>query len=126
MAIHAISGKPGGGKSMYSVRLILDELLYGSRVIITNVPLSIPALNEYFQRQYPEKNIDLHFRIRFLDEDTTGKFWTLRPKAEGYGWVKIPELTKQDWQEGKKPSYGMVEDRGVMYVIDECHNFFNA
>lgn len=110
---------------MYSVKLILDELLYGSRVIITNVPLNLPRLNEYLQQQYPNKSIDLFERIRMLDEDMTGRFWTYRPKGRDE-WLRIKELTKQEWTEGKKPSYAEVTDKGVMYVIDECHNFFNA
>src|ERR1051325_11106369 len=117
MAIHAISGKPGGGKSMYSVKLILDELLYGTRVVITNVPLHIPRLNEWLQTEYPSKTIDLFFRVRMLDEQMTSHFWTYRPKGRDE-WLRIPELTKEDWQSGKKPSYSMVEDNGVMYVID--------
>src|SRR6185312_8897230 len=125
MAVHAISGKPGGGKSMYSVRLILDELLYGSRVVITNVPLNLPRLNEYLQQEYPHKSIDLFERIRMLDEDMTAHFWTYRPKGRDE-WLRIRELSKQEWQEGRKPSYAEVTDKGVMYVIDECHNFFNA
>jgi hypothetical protein len=126
MAIHALSGKPGGGKSMYSVKMIIDELAFGSRVIITNVPLLLPSLNVYLQKTYPNKTIDLHYRIRMLDEDMTQEFWTYRPVKEGYGWIRIPRLTKQDWSDGKKPSFKHVEDEGVMYVIDEMHNFFNA
>jgi hypothetical protein len=126
MAIHAISGKPGGGKSMYSVKLILDELVWGSRVIITNVPLDLARLNEYLQKEHPNKSVDLHARVRLMDEDMTQEFWTYRPAKDGYGWVRIPRLDKKQWEEGKKPSYAMVEDMGVMYVIDECHNFFNA
>jgi len=125
MAIHAISGKPGGGKSMYSVKLILEELIHGSRWIVTNVPLLLPALNTYLQENYPKQSIDLFARIRVIDDDMAAKFWTWRPKDDGT-WARIEVLTKKDWEEGKRPSYSHIEDRGVAYFIDEIHNFFNA
>jgi hypothetical protein len=110
---------------MYSVRMILDELVYGSRPIVTNVALNLGRLNEYLQREYPEKNVDIFERVRLMDDEMTGQFWTYRPKGRDE-WVRIPVLTKQEWSEGKKPLYAGVEDHGVYYVIDECHNFFNA
>jgi hypothetical protein len=126
MAIHAISGKPGGGKTMYAVKLILHELLYGSRVIITNLPLHLGEWNVKLQAEAPNKVIDLHYRLRIIDEAMTSYFWTYRPEREGYGWVRIPVLSEGQWRAKEKPSYVAVEDMGVMYVIDECHNFFNA
>jgi len=125
MSIHAISGKPGGGKSMYAVRMMLDELVHGSRPIITNVALNLGRLNEYLQKEYPLKNIDIFARVRLMDDDMTGKFWTYRPKGRDE-WVRIPTLSKEEWSSGKKPQYAGIEDAGVMYVIDECHNFFNS
>jgi len=121
MSVHFISGKPGGGKTLYSVRLIVDELVFGSRVVITNVPLDIGALNAYLQAQFPKKSVDVLTRVWVLDDDQTGLFWTFRP-----GGVKIARLTKDEWQTGKTPSYAGVKDSGVLYVIDEVHNFFGA
>lgn len=121
MSIHFISGKPGGGKTLYSVKLIVEELLYGTRPIFTNVPLDVGRLNEYLQQQYPKKAIDVVGRVRLLNEDETASFWTYRA-----GGVRVRQLTKAEWAAGGRPDYTHVSDGGVMYVIDEVHNYFNA
>ena len=125
MSIHAISGKPGGGKSLYAVKMVLEELLHGHRVVITNLALNLGAINEYLQREFPQKNVDVFERIRILNDDETGSFWTFRPKGRDE-WIRISKLTPADWSQGRKPSYAEVSDHGVFYAIDECHNFFNA
>jgi len=122
MSTHAISGKPGGGKTMYSVKLILDELLYGIRTIITNVGLNLESLNEFLQREYPQKSIDLFKRIILIDEDQMGQFFTIRPP----GSTGPSLLTKEQWSAGKIPDYSGITDSGVMYVLDEIHIKFNA
>lgn len=121
MSIHFISGKPGGGKSLLAVRLIVDELISGSRPIYTNVALRLGELNEYLQREYPAKDINLFERVRILSDDETKRFWTVRPNG-----AEVPLLTKQDWEQGRRPEYKNITDQGIMYVIDEVHNFFNA
>lgn len=121
MAIHFISGKPRGGKSLYAVKLVVDELLYGSRVVITNLPIKLGELNAYLQAKYPEKTIDVLNRVILLTDDETRHFWTVRPGA-----VKIEVLHDQDWKAGRRPDYSAVKDGGVFYAIDEIHNFFNA
>jgi len=120
MSIHFISGKPGGGKSLYGVKLILEELMYGQRTIITNVPLKLPELNAYIQKT-TDRAVDVVGRVWILTDDQTGAFWTYRP-----GGVRIPQLDKDGWARGLKPSYAGIKDSGVMYVIDEVHNFFGA
>jgi len=119
MSIHFISGKPGGGKTLYSVRLIVDEILHGHRTIITNVPIKLGHLNEYLQKEFDHGGGAE--RVWQLDDEQTKLFWTFRP-----GGVRIPYLKKEEWQAGKTPDYKDVKDEGVMYVIDEVHNFFGA
>lgn len=121
MSIHFISGKPGGGKSLYSVRLIVEELLVGHRHVITNVPLKLDALHSYVQEQAGDRVVDVIGRVWILDDDQTKEFWTYRP-----GGVRIPRLNQARWQAGEVPSYKAVNDSGVMYVIDEVHNFFGS
>ena len=53
MSIHFISGKPGGGKSLYATKLIIDEFIHGDRQIVTNVPLLIPRFYEYVSEKFP-------------------------------------------------------------------------
>lgn len=120
MAIHFISGKPGGGKSLYAVKLILEELVLGHRVIITNLPLKLPELNAYIQSHY-DRTVDVVGRVWLLNDDQTAVFWTMRPDG-----VRISKLTQAEWQGGQRPDYAGVKDKGVMYVIDEIHNFFGS
>jgi len=122
MSIHGISGKPGGGKSLYAMRMVIDELLHGNRPIITNLAIKLPELNEYLQREHPNKVIDLFARVRLLDDSETGRFWTVRPRLQ----TPISVLTKDEWEKKNRPDYSGVTDSGVFYVIDEVHNFFNA
>jgi len=121
MPIHFISGKPRGGKSLYAVKLIVDELVYGTRPVFTNVPLVLSELNSYLQKQFPDKSVNLFERVRLLTDDEAAKFWCYRPHG-----VEIPCLSKEDWAKGKRPDYVGVIDDGVFYAIDEVHNFFNS
>lgn len=120
MSIHFISGRPGGGKTLYALHLIKEELVYGSRPIITNLPLKLGELNAYLQREYPNKTIDLASRVFILSDEQVSEFYTYRP---GF---RLARLTKQDWFLGRLPDYSGVTDDGVMYVLDELHNFFGA
>jgi hypothetical protein len=101
MAIHFISGKPGGGKTLYSLKLILEELIHGSRLVVTNVSLKLPELNEFIQTRHPRAAVDLFSRVRILSEEECSEFWKFRHR-EG------------------------TEDLGAFIVLDELHLFFNA
>jgi len=106
---------------MYAVRLILEELRLGRRAIMTNVPLHIGRLNEYVQSEYPRNECNVVGRVHLMTEEQTGEFWRYRPR-----WTQAACLTKDQWRSGLKPSFAGIEDSGVMYVIDEIHNFFGA
>jgi len=125
MSVHFISGKPGGGKSLYAVRLVVDELVHGSRTVITNLPLELGRLNEFLQERFPGKTVDIFQRIILLEDgdvaNGTQRFWTVRP-----GRPRISCLSAAEWSAGQKPDYSQVRDGGVLYVVDEVHNFFNA
>lgn len=130
MSIHFISGKPGGGKTLYSVRMIVDELVCGDRCVITNVPLLLPQLNEFLQRQYPrafqkrftgETIRHISDRVMLIDEDDLPKFFTFRPDG-----VRLDSVSNQEWKSGKRPDFSIVKDGGVLYVLDEVHVAFNA
>ncbi|MCH6257411.1 zonular occludens toxin domain-containing protein [Puniceicoccaceae bacterium K14] len=101
MAIHFVSGKPGHGKTLYSVGKIVRELSFSARRVITNVPLDLPRVNEYIQEKHPKANPELHDRLVILDETQTKEFWKFRGD----------------------------DDRsklGCLIVIDEIHIHFNA
>jgi len=108
MSIHFISGKPGGGKSLYGMKLILEELRFGIRKVVTNLSLNLPRLNEYIQKTFPDENIDLHQRIFLLKDEECRKFWLYR---RGHLSIERP------WNE---------PGDGAFIVLDELHLFFNA
>jgi len=120
VSVHFISGKPGGGKSLYAVRLVVDELVHGTRCIVTNLSLRPGELNAYLQEKFPKASVDLVHRLRILSDDETAVFWTIR----GPGSVGAPLLKKEQWDQGLRPDYSGVVDGGVLYCIDEIHNFF--
>jgi hypothetical protein len=129
MSVHFISGKPGGGKTLYSVRLIVDELVRGDRPIVTNVPLNLGRLNEYLQQSYPRQfaqkfessSTHITDRVILIDEDDLPKFFTFRGNA-----VRLDSVPNAEWKTGKRPDYNSVKDAGVFYVLDEVHIAFNA
>ena len=120
MAIHFITGKPGGGKTLYAVNLIVYELLHGSRHIITNVPLRLDVLNEYIQKQ-TDKDCSVVQRVHLLYDEDAAEFFCVRPH------VRLKAVNKDEWDRGERPSYSQAaSDGGVLYVIDEVQNFFSA
>jgi len=128
MSVHFISGKPGGGKSLYSMSILRDELLNGTRLIVTNLPVNIGRLNEWLQENYPTKNINLHERLRVLNDETeTGQFWLYRWPSQQIGAISAEQWAKGERYNFGKPVLDVGEvDRGVLFVIDELHLFFNA
>ncbi len=119
MSIHFVSGKPGGGKSLYAMKLLVNELVLSKRVVITNLPVNLGELNAFLQEKYPTASINLFERLQLLDDATeTGRFWLYRGPGR-----TIPE--KADTQ--GMPDYdgaGLVPP--VLYIIDEMHTFFNS
>lgn len=100
MAIHFISGKPGSGKSLYGVHLLIREIVDGTRNVVTNLPLHPGRLNEYLQLKYPDRDLRLLQRLTVMTELEARQFWQHR---------------------GDQTS-----PVGVMYQLDELHLFFNA
>jgi len=120
--IHFFLGKPGGGKSYRALREIVDELVYGERVIVTNVALRLPELNAWLQKNHPTKSVDLHERIRILDEDEARHFYLHRETGKDF-----TQPGDEETKRGARVDYGdMASLRPVMYVIDEVHVFFDA
>lgn len=118
-AIEGICGKPGGGKSMYSTKLLVDELIYGRRPIVTNLALNLARLQEYLH----ELGFKVHVadRVRLLQKEEITEFYLRR--AVGVT-LELPSNGERfmDWT----PSQN--DERtagGVMYIIDECHNYLH-
>src|SRR5882724_3239883 len=129
MSVQFVSGKPGGGKSLYSTMLIIDELRLSRREIVTNVALRVPELCHYLHEKYGS-TFDAHQRITLLDEKDVFQFWLHRGRG-----VYVPGRRTISFEEGEKkgqsvtvPDFvSVAEALGcVLYVIDEVHIFFGA
>jgi hypothetical protein len=140
VSIHFISGKPGGGKSMYSMRLIIDELVHGTRMIVTNVPVILSELSVYLQSKYPKfyeqycqtmvgTGVEamllaprhLSDRFLFIEDEQMGSFFVNRGRG-----VRLESITNEQWKRGQRPDYSKVNDEGIFYVLDEVHIAFNS
>jgi hypothetical protein len=125
MAIHFVTGKPGGGKSYFTVRQIVEELRRSERQIITNVALNLDALAEYCHENI-EKPVDVNKRIRMLTEAEVYTFWRCfvgmtitKTRRLGEGQDK-PFVT--DYAELETLS----SYEGALFIIDEVHLYFSA
>lgn len=156
MSIRFISGKPGGGKTMYSVSLIVEELKASKRVIATNVSLNLNRLCEYLQKEHGT-DFNARWRILRLENDQVGEFFRhFSPDAEPLVKrckIKLPggKLAERlsyeergaallDGAGNEGPGLADYEQqfwwnelarlrklgRGVLYVLDEVHEFFNS
>jgi hypothetical protein len=63
VSIHFISGKPGGGKSLYATKLVFEELRFGNRQIVTNLALKPGELNAYYHRHYGDPSSSNRLRV---------------------------------------------------------------
>ena len=129
--IHFISGKPGGGKSLFATRIVVDELALPQwveergqkvrcrRYVVTNLALQLAELQEYL---HINKGIECHVAdwVTLLDEEQMRRFFLYR------GGERI--LPAPDDRE-RMPDYSSISSDGgpsVTYVLDELHLFFNA
>lgn len=136
MSIHVIQGKPGGGKSLYATRRVIQELVEGHRNIVTNLPIRLGNLNAYLQKQYPNEDFRAPQRVRILDDLEIRYFWKFRgPSDEAPPELRALEQVQDDdakkpllraldaW--AKTPSHGD-GGKGVAFFLDEAHIPFNA
>ncbi len=125
MASRAISGKPGGGKSYYSVKLLLEELLESERHIVTNLELDEAGIVAYLERA-GRSDIDVYSRITRLDvpkKDEARKvadFWRYRG-----GGLVLPSISDEAIKAGQRPDIESFGDP-VHYFLDELHKFINS
>ena len=139
MSIHAISGKPGGGKSLFGMKALVNELRTTHRYVVTNLAVKPAELAAYLDKLYGQ-TFDLNQRLTILDEEQTAKFWLYR----GNGLV-LPDQEKNDFSaadagnvyyvpdnevgqviEGQSLTMRKSGGEGVCFILDELHLFFNA
>lgn len=121
--INFIIGKPGGGKSLLAMRLLVDELTHGTRYVVTNLAIKTEALAEYLHKQGVA--CDIAARLRILNEDEVGNFWLVEgPNRE----CRTRRVFMQGDEKMDVPDFGnrQMTTPGVLYVIDEVHVYFDA
>jgi len=119
-AIEYVGGKPGGGKSMYALKMILDELLHGHRPIVTNLAINVQRLQEYVH----ELGYSVHVarRVYLLSAAEVRTFYLRRTHDL---FLKAPALGSREFMDWTPTQDDDQAAGGVMYVIDECHNYFH-
>jgi hypothetical protein len=122
--INFVFGSPGGGKSLFGMRLIADELANGNRWVVTNIPVRVAEFADYLH-QGRGAAVDVAGRLRVLTDEETARFWLYAgPGRETTARVpfKAGELTVTVPDYGERAAAAF----GTLYVIDEVHSFFNA
>lgn len=117
MAIHFISGKPGGGKTLYAVNRIFEQLRDTNRQIVTNIVLDLDKLQEYCDSK--DLKVFVADRVTILDEEQTKFFYLYRGRG-----VVVPCDPNPDVM----PAFQTIlpDAPGVAYFLDELHIFFNS
>jgi len=131
--IRFVSGKPGGGKSLYAVLSLVEELRATHRFIVTNLALELrpwvdgggkarKGLLALLQDKYGS-TFEAERRILFLADEAVPRFFAVRPlwNADTQS-VDVNVLPKEE--DGR---FRLSAGRGgVAYFIDEAHEFFAA
>jgi len=132
--IELITGQPGGGKTLFSVHRIVDDLVNDPRPVVTNVALDQGALAEYFNRH--KIDVDLSKKLWIITDFAEVKsFFRYRGGAEGvYQMPPDPpvydgarKLPNEEYLPKVKQWFSdNVRDNGVIYYIDEAHDYYSA
>lgn len=145
--IHFLCGKPGGGKGLVAMREIVEELVHGDRVIVTDLPirmgpwlrnvsLSSPWGKTRGEKYQPEIGLLGYLREKYgdtfraderiflLPEVDAKEFYLRRYDVEKGEWVEL-EAERDD--KGRVTSFDTVRQTyGCLYVTDECWRTFGA
>jgi len=119
--INFVTGRPGGGKSLYGVMQICRELEISERIIVTNLSLDLVALAAWAHEKI-SKPVDVAGRVKFLEDQYVSEFWLWAPAGRLPGRRNMPGMDR-DVPDFSPRSEGWP---GCLYVIDEVHLFFNA
>ncbi len=121
MSSHIILGKPGAGKSLYGMHILIKQLRETQRNIVTNLPIRLDELNVYLNLKFPDENLLLMSRLRIMSDDEMSNYWKLRGP-------EIPAIPGSEPDTILTPAFPNGHDggRGVCYILDEAHIAFNA
>ena len=120
--INIVVGPPGAGKGLWLIQVVRDVLLDTNQTIISNFAVKLAELNIWFQKNYPDKAIDLHERIRFLELGEIKRFYLIRGNGE-----QIQGVSKEDEKRNIFPDYDPCKQwPSVCYILDEADIHFGA
>lgn len=120
--INIVVGPPGAGKGLWLIQVVRDILLDTEQTIVTNFAVKLPDLNAWFQKNHPDRAIDLHQRIRFLELDELKRFYLLRGPGR-----EIKGVTKEQERQNVFPDYDPCKQwPSVCYILDEADIHFGA
>ena len=116
--IQFVSGKPGAGKGLVAMKILVHELRTTKRHIFTNLAVRREELAAYLHERYDD-TFDLLRRLHLFTDEEAAKFWLHRPG------VVLHQCTVKDCEECARPAFPS-GDGGVLYICDEIQNFFNS
>lgn len=120
--INIVVGPPGAGKGLWLIQVVRDILLDTQQTIATNFAVKLPELNIWLQKNHPDRAIDLHERIRFLDLDEIKRFYLIRGPGR-----EIQGVTKEQERQNCFPDYEPCKQwPPVCYILDEADIHFGA
>lgn len=142
MSVHFICGRPGNGKGLVAMDVIIKELVSSDRCIITNLPVFVEpwcrnirrfggqrehrpekGLRHYLLEKYG-KDFEVRKRLHVLSDDATGEFY-LRRVVGG----EVLEVNAERDDKGRVVSFDTsvaLREGGMLYVTDEAWKFFGA
>lgn len=143
MSIHFVTGKPGGGKGLTAMQMVIDELREGKRPVITNLAIEMEpwvasngepqrGLRQYLLHKY-QKDFGCRERVWRITDEQAGEFYLCRI-VDGQRIVinckrgNVP----RDAQPGAKgpvieyDTEMALRGGGVLYVVDECWKFWGS
>lgn len=127
--IRFVGGKPGAGKTLYSVVQLVEELRTTNRMIVTNMAIELhpwvdgggkarKGLLASLHDRYGS-TFDAEDRIHLLTDDEVQLFFLVRPRRTAEGIVR-ERLELQEDKRFRAP-VGM---EGCCYFLDEAHEFW--
>lgn len=119
--IAGITGKPGHGKGLLCMDILVEKLTQTNDYIVTNLALRLGPFNAYLAKAFPDKDIDVGARVRLLEHDEVKQFYLYRQPGHD-----VVATTKQEEKAGVFPDFVTGFAGPVTYIIDEAHVYFDA
>lgn len=128
--IHGVHGNPGGGKGLWIMDKIVEELRYGRRWIVTNFPVYYAPWD---CRPVTRENL-LDLLLKRFGETfgVAERIWKLSDLEMRMAFLHrsplVPVMAYQNDARGRPMTcdWSGVKDEGVLYIYHEAAQFFGA